>query len=755
MSNKIAPAPEGLTVETVDSVSGPPSPVKHRLVTPRGNEVVSRSTSRTQPEPRAKPSSYDELMAEMGGGSSEVQDLDPEVMNKDVALLQNRMRNMGKGLINPRGKMMMYWDFFTLGALFFTATITPYEVCMMWAEKKYTDPTEEWLDWLFITNIFINLIFIVDMGFNFFLPYKESIKKGGGMVKSHKRIATNYLKSWFPLDLLSILPVDYVMMALDTSTIKNASTLSMVRLVRLMRLIKLARILRASRIFSRWENQISLTFGFQSLIKLFIFIFMMLHWLACILGLMAQLDAGAMRNDGLSAAVQATIDAGDATCFGCTPSIFATGGRESICRAPCLTPCEASTLAQMRLGSQYSSAAFDTQMNLIGAQEAWVCRYAAAGKIRPMPIYHGDVYWAALYVAMIQLGGGVGSIVPENLEEYILFWFCIFVGSVTWAAVVGTICAVLTTSQPDKLQFQTDMDSLNYFLSDMDMPNEIRVRCREYLRNKRDLYTKDQYGSLMDLLSPDLRVEVVLRMSGKMLKRVWYLEGLEDAFLVELSLRIQRAVYAPREKVPSDRLNILMRGVAAKAGNILTPITFWGEDIIVTSKALRDKRNASALTYVEIASLDKATMDEVLESFPKSKADVQEAAMKIAMQRAIVVVSEFIKLTRERAAGAASSSTLFNMLAEHKDASGGQLDGAHIIPMITGQPFRDPDEEVEAEVEAEVGAAVGGEAMHAVMKRLSEHGSAQKALETKVDKMAAQLDTIVGLIKSQSASAPA
>lgn len=55
----------------------------------------------------------------------------------------------------------------------------------------------------------------------------------------------------------------------------------------------------------------------------------------------------------------------------------------------------------------------------------------------------GQMWVAALYVALIQLGGGVGSIVPENATEYILFLVSIIIGSVTWAMVVGTICGIL------------------------------------------------------------------------------------------------------------------------------------------------------------------------------------------------------------------------------------------------------------------------------------------------------------------------
>ena len=53
------------------------------------------------------------------------------------------------------------------------------------------------------------------------------------------------------------------------------------------------------------------------------------------------------------------------------------------------------------------------------------------------------------------------------------------VGSVLWAMVVGTICATLATGDPHTIAFKQNMDQLNYFLEDMQMPQELRIRVRE------------------------------------------------------------------------------------------------------------------------------------------------------------------------------------------------------------------------------------------------------------------------------------
>ena len=127
-------------------------------------------------------------------------------------------------------------------------------------------------DTLFIINWLVNLVFICDMVFNFVLPYKESSKKGGATVKDHKKIAKRYFSSWFTIDLISILPFDSVEVFAKLTTGKspfgsNAGTLKIIKMIRLLRLLKLARILRASRIFSRWENELGMSYQKMELIK--------------------------------------------------------------------------------------------------------------------------------------------------------------------------------------------------------------------------------------------------------------------------------------------------------------------------------------------------------------------------------------------------------------------------------------------------------------------------------------------------------
>jgi len=411
------------------------------------------------------------------------------------------------------------------------------------------------------------------------------------------------------------------------------------------------------------------------------------------------------------------------------------GGNESrgdadLCSSDCLSECEMVLLTTLR----------NETTDWLGAQEHWLCRYQGRGLVGPGEDHQ---YFASLYVAVLQVGGGVGSIVPENMPEYIFVTFMLLCGSTFWALIVGSICGIVATGDPHATEFKQKMDELNYFMTDMLIEPTLRVRAREYFRQTRDLRKKLSYAELIERLSPTLRGEVVLQMSKKTLETVWYLRACESAFLVELAMCMCREGFAPREKIPSEKLNIVMRGVAAKAGNILTYGDHWGEDMIVSSRALRDLRHASALTYVEVGTISREDLESVLEQFPASEREIRQSAMKIAMQRAIVVISEFVRMQQAAKGGGGSGldklAGVFsggNSVALGEGEGDGQTDPSMILNIITGGKLKDIDEEgniVEEEDDDEAAAAArqsqaqAEETMGGILKELREQRAEMNA----------------------------
>ena len=137
-------------------------------------------------------------------------------------------------------------------------------------------------------------------------------------------------------------------------------------------------------------------------------------------------------------------------------------------------------------------------------------------------------------------------------------------------------------------------------------------------------------------------------MSSKTTECIWFMRYVSDESRVELSQCLEREAYAPRERLQTDRLTILMRGVAAKGGVILTNtgvqgnLPHWGEDIILNAEALKDRKPAAALTYVEVLSLQRADIDKVAAMFPDARTSIRKAAVYMGVRRSMCTIVDYV-----------------------------------------------------------------------------------------------------------------
>ena len=151
---------------------------------------------------RGDPTNFSEFYSQLSARAGEAphafihSEVDPLGFRDEAERLRYRLYKANRFLINPNTRQMQYWDILMLGLLLYTATVTPYEVCMMWDTKLFGSP-------LYVINWIVNALFIVDMVMNFFIPYRESYRKGSHVVKNHWLIAKHYLRTWFVIDLIS------------------------------------------------------------------------------------------------------------------------------------------------------------------------------------------------------------------------------------------------------------------------------------------------------------------------------------------------------------------------------------------------------------------------------------------------------------------------------------------------------------------------------------------------------------------------
>lgn len=109
----------------------------------------------------------------------------------------------------------------------------------------------------------------------------------------------------------------------------------------------------------------------------------------------------------------------------------------------------------------------------------------------------------------------------------------------------------------------------------------------------------------------------------------------EHGFLARLALKLERRVYAPKEALVPEDLQIVIKGVVGQNGNILRQGAVFGLDMIVTSEKLRDLRPITCISYVETAALTRADLDEIAEDCPHCGIFLRRAAMLLALERVL------------------------------------------------------------------------------------------------------------------------
>ena len=196
--------------------------------------------------------------------------------------------------------------------------MTPFEVAFF-EPQFFSGPVN------FTLNRIVDTIFVVDIFISMFLPYRASQRAGGMMVYDNKKSACssrphvprlphapymrpclshtriplpshvhlastpppsviqNYLRGWFALDVFTCIPFDLLFYAVAEAYGLQVDV-NQLRLLRMFRILKLMRIVRASRIISRWQDHVAISFAVLSLLKFSLLTTILAHWLACLWG---------------------------------------------------------------------------------------------------------------------------------------------------------------------------------------------------------------------------------------------------------------------------------------------------------------------------------------------------------------------------------------------------------------------------------------------------------------------------------------
>lgn len=95
----------------------------------------------------------------------------------------------------PASRVRMAWNLIVFFLLMYTATLVPYRTVFIEEEDSTS--------LFFYFDIVVDILYFLDLIFNFFMAYEDGDKK---LETRLKFISRSYLGSWFTLDLISCIP---------------------------------------------------------------------------------------------------------------------------------------------------------------------------------------------------------------------------------------------------------------------------------------------------------------------------------------------------------------------------------------------------------------------------------------------------------------------------------------------------------------------------------------------------------------------
>ncbi|CAL9688821.1 unnamed protein product [Knipowitschia caucasica] len=206
---------------------------------------------------------------------------------KAVEREQERVKSAGNWIIHPYSDFRFYWDFTML--LFMVGNLIVIPVGITFFKEETTTP------WI-IFNVVSDTFFLMDLVLNFRTGI--IIEDNSDIILDPETIKNKYLKTWFIVDFISSIPVDYIFLivekGIDSEVYKTARALRIVRFTKILSLLRLLRLSRLIRYIHQWEEIFHMTYDLASAVmricNLIAMMLLLCHWDGCLQFLVPMLQ---------------------------------------------------------------------------------------------------------------------------------------------------------------------------------------------------------------------------------------------------------------------------------------------------------------------------------------------------------------------------------------------------------------------------------------------------------------------------------
>lgn len=139
--------------------------------------------------------------------SSVPEEFHPEKRERKI---EEKKSYLASCTIDHRSVFKITWDWFILALVIYTSIEIPFATAFLgnnghssrdiWDKLSSREPHE-------IVNVIVDVMFIIDIIINFRTTFIDG--SSDAIVSDPKRIAINYLKTWFVVDFVAAIPFDF------------------------------------------------------------------------------------------------------------------------------------------------------------------------------------------------------------------------------------------------------------------------------------------------------------------------------------------------------------------------------------------------------------------------------------------------------------------------------------------------------------------------------------------------------------------
>ncbi|TNN06408.1 Potassium voltage-gated channel subfamily H member 2 isoform 1 [Schistosoma japonicum] len=484
------------------------------------------------------------------------------------------------------GLFRIIWDWLLLILTFYIAFIVPYNVTF---ESHSTHSGR-----CRIIDLIVEIFLIVDVILNFHTTY---VNKSGQIVNNRHLIAKHYAKGWLILDVLAALPVDFILIFFQITSIINLEDIkintnlietmnvnvSLIKtheedfnhskhdtrpivkfnLISLLQMMKLARLLRLARLI---QKIIRLSQYSVIVLGLLMFSFALVaHWCACIWYVIGLYE----------------IDGTD------------VGWLEDLAR---------------RLRSPF-------HLNRSGGPT------------------EGSKYFTALYFTCSSLTSvGFGNVSANTTNEKIFAICIMLLGALMHAAVFGNVTAIIQRMYARRTTFQSKVQDLKEFIEVHRIPKTLKSRMQDFFQTTWAINRGIDVPEVLKIYPEELQGDIYLHLNREVLGLKVFEKASRDC-LKSLAINFKLTFCTPGEYlihtgdilrrlyfVSNGSLEVLERDEVVA---LLGKNDWFGAFVDPDIPIIRSKCDVKSLTYCDLHYIDLITLSEILNQHPRFKAELK------------------------------------------------------------------------------------------------------------------------------------